>query len=249
MFSNLLREAKELPTKRNKAGKIPVLEDAFKNDPIGKAVAYGVATSHEYDEPNVEAALSFAKNYKWSEATMDVENIEGIDKPVNNTKVFEIASTIKQEGGDNNYPLVVVDKLHGITPQSDGKAILIDGHHRKEALSFIGSKKTKVYKGVYTGAAEKEFNDLSVLESIIGSERVELIQEATRRKKRKREIVPLTPDEREAVKAKYGETECSFGKNAETGKYFCYTHRAGSKEFDSPTAIPVSTVKFISSTS
>ena len=63
------------------------------------------------------------------------------------------------------------------------------------------------------------------------------------------EKIPLTPSEREAVKEKYGNVECSFAKNKANGKYFCYTHRARSKFYDSPTDIPADVVRFISGTS
>jgi hypothetical protein len=166
MFSKLIREAVMDPNNFDKDGKIQTLEDSFKNDPVGLKVAYMVATSHEYDKPNIEAALSFVKNYKWEESQMAVDDIEGIDKPVNNEKVFEIATTIKAEG--NNFPLVVVDKLHGITPQSEKKCILIDGHHRKESQKLLGISKTPIYKGTYTGDAEKLTEDLVLQEGWFG---------------------------------------------------------------------------------
>jgi hypothetical protein len=275
MFTRLLMEAAEDPNTFNKAGKIPALEDAFSSNPIAKKVAYGIATSHEYDKPNIDAALSMAKNYDWVEDTMNVDDIEGIEKPVNNAKVLEIANTIKEKG--NSFPVIVVDKVHGITPQSPGKGILLDGHHRKKALSFVGEKTTPVYKGTYTGAAEKPSDELALLEGFredhwspkkksttessidhmwdgtpkstipqIDTQFIELLDEAA---KVKFEKIPLTAEEQAAVTAKYGKTECSFHKNAANGKYFCMTHRTRSKYYDSPTDIPKAAVKFVSSTS
>lgn len=59
---------------------------------------------------------------------------------------------------------------------------------------------------------------------------------------------PLTSKEREEVRKRFGEVECSFAKN-EKGEYFCYTHRYRSKFYKSIAEIPVREVKFVSSTS
>lgn len=60
--------------------------------------------------------------------------------------------------------------------------------------------------------------------------------------------VPLTPKERQQVKDRFGEIGCSVFKTKE-GKYFCCTHRARSKAYDSIDKMPKKTVEFISSTS
>jgi hypothetical protein len=59
---------------------------------------------------------------------------------------------------------------------------------------------------------------------------------------------PISTKEREEVKQRFGDVGCSFAKNKD-GKYFCYTHRARSKFFDSILDIPKKVVQFISSTS
>jgi len=46
---------------------------------------------------------------------------------------------------------------------------------------------------------------------------------------------------------KGGKLHCGF-KKTKTGKYFCYTHRARCKEYDSIEAIPKKTYDFICST-
>ena len=57
----------------------------------------------------------------------------------------------------------------------------------------------------------------------------------------------LTPEEREQVKARFGEKlECSFAKD--DGGYYCYTHRARSKSYKSISEIPQSKVDFVGST-
>lgn len=249
MFFDILREAVEDPNDFNKEGKIQALEDAFGHDPVALKISYMISTSHEYAKPNVAAALSFVKNYDWEETHAKLDDIQGIDKPVNQDKVKEIGDTIKAEG--NSFPLIVVDKFHGVTPQTPGKHLLFDGHHRKHALVDTGHESTPVYKGTYTGDAEKSQDELATLESVFESKGVsgyDYITEASK-KKDPIEKVDLTPAERDAVKAKYGEVGCSFFKNAKNDKYFCTTHRARSKFYDSPTDIPMDTVKFISSTS
>ena len=226
--------------KPNKDGIIKNIELAFEDDPIGKKVAYMVANSHEYkDNPNVEAGIKFAKNYTWVETTMPVKNIEGIDKPVIQSKVFEIAKSIGK-AGNNKYPLVVVDKFHGIKPQSPGKYLLFDGNHRKAALVLTEIPQTSVYKGKYTGDAELSLSDL-----LVSPEEKSSLTESSHKVLDK---IELSPSERSAVKAKYGKIECSFFKTKD-GKYYCTTHRARSKFYDSPTDIPIRMVKFISSTS
>jgi hypothetical protein len=67
--------------------------------------------------------------------------------------------------------------------------------------------------------------------------------------KKKLDKLPLTPKEREEVKSKFGDDlGCSFFKTKD-GKYYCTTHRARSKFYDSIGSIPKKTVDFISSTS
>lgn len=133
------------------------IESAFKNDTIAKDVAYMIATSHEYKEPNEDSAIRLVSNYKWEKRSMNINNLQGIDKPVIKEKVLNLAKSIDPK---KIKPLMVVDKFQGITPQSKGKKILIDGHHRKEACDFIGMKEIPVYYGKYTGNAEKTVDEL-----------------------------------------------------------------------------------------
>lgn len=58
---------------------------------------------------------------------------------------------------------------------------------------------------------------------------------------------PISTAEREEVKSKFGSPGCSFAKD-KAGKFFCYTHRARSKSYDTISAIPKSKVDFIVST-
>ena len=133
------------------------INSMFKNDPIAKKVAYMIATSHEYKEPNEDSAIKLVSNYKWEEKRMKLSNLQGIDKPVIKEKVFNMAKSIKPE---KLKPLMVVDKFQGITLQSKGKKILLDGHHRKEACIFLGLDEVPVYYGKYTGEAEKTVEEL-----------------------------------------------------------------------------------------
>jgi len=79
----------------------------------------------------------------------------------------------------------------------------------------------------------------------------DLLQYLNESAKKKKELVkePLTSKEREEVNTRFSsiKIECSFAKNGD-GKYFCYTHRARSKFYDTIGAIPISVVKFINST-
>lgn len=133
------------------------IETAFKNDPIAKDVAYMIATSHEYKEPNEDSAIKLVSNYKWEKRTMNLSNLQGINKPVIKEKVLDLAKSINPK---KLKPLMVVDKFQGITPQSKGKKILLDGHHRKEACEFLGLKEVPIYYGKYTGKAEKTVDEL-----------------------------------------------------------------------------------------
>jgi ParB-like chromosome segregation protein Spo0J len=57
-------------------------------------------------------------------------------------------------------PFIVVNKIHGINPQSKGKRILLDGHHRMEACKLLGIDEVPVYEGKYTGDAELDTKEL-----------------------------------------------------------------------------------------
>lgn len=136
--------------------KIQEFEEAF-SDPIEKKVAHMIATSHEYKKPNIKAGLSFTKNYKWELATEKVSNLQGINKPIIDEKVKELAEKIKE---NKVNPLVVVNQLHGIRPQTHGKKVLMDGHHRLEACKLLKIDEVPVYKGTYTGKAELSTKEL-----------------------------------------------------------------------------------------
>ena len=58
------------------------IEAIFKDDSIARDVAYMIATSHEYKEPNEDSAVRLVSNYKWEKKTMKIANLQGIDKPV-----------------------------------------------------------------------------------------------------------------------------------------------------------------------
>lgn len=145
-------------------GKIPALENAFKN-PIAKKVAHMVATSHEYKTPNVKAALAFTKNYEWELSKERVSNLQGINKPVNDEKVDALANKINKS---NLQPVVIVNQLNGVRPQTPGKKILMDGHHRIEACKKLGIMEVPVYKGKYTGGAEKSLEELTEKTAAVG---------------------------------------------------------------------------------
>ncbi len=136
----------------NKDGKIPSIEKALKC-PIAKEVATMMATSHEYKVPNVDGALAMVKNYKWEKSTEKLSNMQGINKPIKKEKVMNIAENIKKNKGKVK-PFIVVNQLHGIRPQTPGKKILLDGHHRYEACEFLGKNEVPIYKGTYTGKAQ-----------------------------------------------------------------------------------------------
>jgi hypothetical protein len=136
--------------------KILEIENAFDND-IAKQVAYMIATSHEYKTPNVKAALHFTKNYTWEKGKLPLDKMLGINKPIIEDKVKDIANTIPKQGCK---PFIVVNQLDAIRPQQPGKKILIDGHHRFEACKLIGISEVPVYIGTYTGGAHKDINEL-----------------------------------------------------------------------------------------
>lgn len=137
--------------------KLEKIEKAFGDNDIAKRVAYMIATSHEYKEPNQDAAIKLVSNYTWSEGTEKIKSIQGIDKPIDKEKVFAIAKSMKPK---KMTPLMVVNAFQGITPQTKGKRILLDGHHRLAACEFLGIDEVPVYKGRYNGKAEKSIDDL-----------------------------------------------------------------------------------------
>jgi uncharacterized protein YhaN len=57
----------------------------------------------------------------------------------------------------------------------------------------------------------------------------------------------LTPEEREEIKKRFKDIQCSFKKDKDG--YYCHTHRARSKSYPSIADIPQSKVDFINSTS
>lgn len=148
--------------------KLEKIDKAFSDNKLARDVAYMIATSHEYKKPNEDAAIKLVSNYNWEKRMMKVSDLQGINKPVIKEKVFDIAKTLNVKTAT---PLMVVNKFQGITPQSPGKKILLDGHHRKEAYEFLGVKEIPVYYGKYTGASEKTVSELidKKADEIIGS--------------------------------------------------------------------------------
>lgn len=126
-------------------GKIPAIERFCEG--IEKEVCYMIATSHEYKKPNTREAIAFVKNYDWAPLNMRTVLIEGIDKPIDQAKVERMVKNMRKP-----KPIIVVNQLHGIRPQTRGKSILFDGHHRLAAYREKGWTETPVYKGFYTGA-------------------------------------------------------------------------------------------------
>lgn len=139
----------------DKNKKIPMIEMCCSG--IEKKVAYMLATSHEYKKPNTKSSIKFVKNYSWELSDAKLKDMQGINKPVIKDRVMNIAKHTKL---NNRPPLIVVNQLDGIRPQTPGKKILIDGHHRKEAYEFLGAEKTPVYKGIFNGKATKNIDDL-----------------------------------------------------------------------------------------
>ena len=70
------------------------IDSAFKNDSIARDVAYMIATSHEYKEPNEDSAIKLVSNYKWEKRTMNINALQGINKPVIKEKVLDLAKSI-----------------------------------------------------------------------------------------------------------------------------------------------------------
>lgn len=153
-MSQILKIASSSYYDFDKNGKIQAIEDAF-DSKIEKEVAYMMATSHEYKKPNTKKAIIMTKNYKWEMGKEPLSKIQGINKPVIKEKVLNIAKNIKKP-----KPLIVVNQLHGLRPQTPGRKILLDGHHRLEAYEFMGLTETPVYKGTYTGASEIPIDQL-----------------------------------------------------------------------------------------
>jgi len=125
-------------------GKIPAIERLC--DGVEKEVCYMLATSHEYKKPNTKNSISFVKNYEWVRLDARTVLIEGIGKPVDDAKVERMIKYMRKP-----TPLVVVNQLNGIRPQTRGKAILFDGHHRLAAYKKKDWTNIPVYKGFYTG--------------------------------------------------------------------------------------------------
>jgi hypothetical protein len=142
----------------DKDGKIPSIESAL-SDPVARKVATMIATSHEYKTPNVDGALALVKNYRWEEGKEKLKNLQGINKPVIPEKVLSIATGIKKDKGKVD-PFIIVNQLHGIRPQTPGKKILFDGHHRAEACELLKMEEVPTYKGTYTGEAQKSKKEL-----------------------------------------------------------------------------------------
>ena len=141
----------------NSNKKIQAIEDAFKDDEIAKKVAYMIATSHEYKKPNTVSAIRLVKNYKWEKSTAKTKDLQGINKPVNKEKVFNIAKGINAK---TMTPLMVVNQFQGIRPQTPGKKILLDGHNRLAACEIKSIDVVPIYKGTYIGKAEKSIKEL-----------------------------------------------------------------------------------------
>jgi hypothetical protein len=70
----------------------------------------------------------------------------------------------------------------------------------------------------------------------------------TEKKKAKKSHVPLTSEELEQAKQRFGdETSCSFAKDDKG--YFAYTHRCRSKSYPTIDKLPLDKVRFVRSTS
>jgi len=141
-----LRAKRDIYKKASESStKIKEIEDAFK-DGIEKEICYMLATSHEYKKPNISNSISFVRNYDWVLMTTRLVLIEGINKPVDDDRVRTLSRKMKTQ-----TPLIVVNQLNGILPQTRGKSILFDGHHRYESYKDKGFITTPIYKGFYTG--------------------------------------------------------------------------------------------------
>lgn len=222
------------PNDFNSKGKIPNIEKAFEGSEVAKKVAYMIATSHEYTKPNTEHAIKLVKNYTWEERKLKTSDLQGINKPVIKEKVFDMAKSIKPE---KLKPLMVVNKFQGITPQTPGKKILLDGHHRLEACIFKGIKEVPVYYGKYNGSAEKPISELigdkkasDVIEELI--EKSAEFNKRTKLKVYNKKRVEMTPEEKKLCrdkKAVWNNGDLAVfkavDKDGDTA-YITHTHRA-----------------------
>lgn len=180
--------------------KLEKIEKAFGNDPIAREVAYMIANSHEYKTPNEDGAIKLVSNYKWTKKTMNINKMQGIDKPVNSEKVFNIAKNLKLE---SLTPFMVVDKFQGITPQTLNHKILLDGHHRKEACKLKGIMDVPVYYGKYNGGAEKSIAELiekKANEILSCMDKSASFGKNPKFKNLKKNQVKLSPDESKVVR-------------------------------------------------
>ena len=135
-----------------------ILSKAFKRK-LDSEVAEMMANSHEYKRPNTAGALALVKNYAWEKKRRKISELQGINKPIIESKVLDMAMAIKKDK-KLLKPFIVVNKIHGINPQSKGKRILLDGHHRMEACKLLGIAEVPVYEGRYTGGAELDTKEL-----------------------------------------------------------------------------------------
>lgn len=133
--------------------KIPEIEEMFPDDEVARAVAYMIATSHEYKKPNTNNAISFVKNYTWKKTEINPNRLQGINKPVIQEKVDGMVKNMRKP-----KPLIVVNQFNGIRPQTPGKKILVDGHHRLEAYKVKEWNPIPVYEGTYTGSDSNYLN-------------------------------------------------------------------------------------------
>lgn len=155
-ITNNLKKLQEKKAADEHDEHIEILDKAFPNE-LERKVAYMIATSHEYKKPNTDAAIAFVKNYRWELSTAKVSDLQGIDKPIIEEKVEDMVKTIKEH---EVAPFITVNNFHGVRPQTPGKKILVDGHHRKEACLRAGISEVPIYKGIYTGDAEKSTKEL-----------------------------------------------------------------------------------------
>jgi len=87
-----------------------------------------------------------------------ISDLQGINKPITQEKVDSLVKAIGKSGRVD--PFVVVNQLDAIRPQTPGKKVLIDGHHRLEACKKLGIDEVPVYRGDYTGDAHRDIEEL-----------------------------------------------------------------------------------------
>lgn len=107
--------------------------------------------------------------------------------------------------------------------------------------------KCKDLSTIYAGTDLSKYKYQTIIQDYVSKiyyDDVHMLDEATS----KEPEIQLTPYEMDKVKKKFPKIECSFHKT-EDGKYYCRTHRARSKYYDSIEDIPVSAVNFINTTS